>query len=229
MSYMPANAAGSPRQRSLGEALAAGSGVAVLGAIVWGLIIYLLKRDFSIIAVGLGLAVGTTIARMRPGDTVAAIGSAVISLLGAMLGAILAGVFILLSNGVPIASAIAHIGLVVSVVFKTEGFLGYMFWVIAAFFGFRIPMQVTRGRARTAALPAAAQAPAPYGMAAGTIAPGAMAPGAMAPGEMAPGEMAPGGAEPTTTTPAAHGAGGVSPSPAPFMSAEDGSNEPPAF
>lgn len=167
MSYLPPSTAGLPRQRSMAVALAAGIGVAVLGAIAWGLIIYLIKRDFSIIAVGLGLAVGATIARIRPGDMTAAIASGAISLLGAILGAILAGAFAVLSHGVPLSLLLGHLSLLTSDVFKSEGFLGYLFWAIAAFFGFRIPMQVARGRSRVAAAPVAARMPAPDGLAPG--------------------------------------------------------------
>jgi small basic protein len=152
MSYLPPPAPAG-QNKSLAVALSAGAGVAVVGAVVWGLITYLSKHQFSVIAVLLGLAVGTVVARIRPGDMAAAVGSAVISLLGAVLGTVLAGVFILINAGIGLSDLLAHIGTVLSITLKSQDFLGYLFWALAALFGFRIPMQVARGRKVVAAQP----------------------------------------------------------------------------
>lgn len=182
MSYPLPQQTGQPQQRSLAFALSAGLGVAVACAFVWGLIIYVINRDFSLLAVGLGVAVGTVIARLRPGDMGAAVGSAAISLFGAVLGAILAGVFIVVNHGLSLGVTLSHLGTIISVVFHGEGFLGYLFWAIAAFFGFRIPMQVARGRARAIPAPVVMRAPP-----AGGFAPGDTVPGNGTQGDVAPG------------------------------------------
>lgn len=144
MSYLPPPSPTRPKQNSLAVALSAGSGAALAGAVVWGLITYLTKHQYSVLAVVLGLAVGTIIARIRPGDMTAAVGSAVISLLGAVLGTVLAAVFLLINLGVGIGEVLAHFGTVLSLTLKSEDFIGYLFWALAAFFGFRIPLQVAR-------------------------------------------------------------------------------------
>jgi hypothetical protein len=51
------------RQGGLGTAVLAGAGVAVAGAVVWGLIAYLTKYELSLMAVFLGAAVGAVIFR----------------------------------------------------------------------------------------------------------------------------------------------------------------------
>jgi len=143
MTYLPPPSQAS-RQRSLAMALSAGAGVALVGAVVWGLITYLTKHELSVLAVVLGLAVGTVVARIRPGDMTAAAGSAVISLLGAVLGTILVTVFVLVHAGIGLGTVLAHLGTVWSLTLKSVDFLGYLFWALAAFFGFRIPLQVAR-------------------------------------------------------------------------------------
>lgn len=145
MTYLPPPLPARPKQ-SLAVTLSAGAGAALVGAVAWGLITYLTKHQYSVLAVVLGLAVGTIIARLRPGDMTAAVGSAVISLLGAVLGTVLAAVFFLVHEGIGLGTVLAHLGTVLSITLKSEDFLGYLFWALAAFIGFRIPMQIARRR-----------------------------------------------------------------------------------
>src|SRR5450759_3620464 len=67
---------------SLGLALVCGLGAAIAGAVVWGLIAYISKHQFSIVAVLMGLAVGSAVARFRNSDPLAAIASAVLAIFG---------------------------------------------------------------------------------------------------------------------------------------------------
>lgn len=143
MTYLPPPPPARPKQ-SLTVALSAGAGAALVGAVAWGLITYLTKHQYSVLAVVLGLAVGAIIARLGPGDMTAAVGSAVIALFGAVLGTILATVFFLMHEGIGLGTVLAHFGTVLSITRKSEDFLGYLFLALAAFFGFRVPMQVAR-------------------------------------------------------------------------------------
>ncbi len=88
-----------PARGSLGLALACGLGAAIGGAVVWGLIAYISRHQFSIVAVLLGLAVGSAVARFRHNDPLAAVASAVLAVLGCALGSFLALVFALAGAG----------------------------------------------------------------------------------------------------------------------------------
>lgn len=129
------------RPGSLGLALACGLGAAIVGAVVWGLLTYLTKHQYSIVAMLVGLGVGYAVCRVRPGDTSAAIGGGILALLGGVLGSFLGLVFFLLGDGASLGQVLGHLGLVMTAFRKSIGFLGVAFWLLAGFFGFRIPLQ----------------------------------------------------------------------------------------
>jgi hypothetical protein len=137
-----------PGKGSIGMALLSGLGAAIGGAIVWGLIAYFSKHQFSIVAVLMGLAVGSAVARFRAGDPVAAVASAVLAALGCALGTFLALVFALAGAGVSVSSILTHLNIIVQAYPHSLGGLALVFWAIAAFAAFRIPLSRTRrGRA----------------------------------------------------------------------------------
>ena len=62
-----------PAQRGrLVLAVLAGLAAAVAGAFAWGLVAYLTKHQFSLVAVVIGVAVGGAVGKFRAGDPVAA-------------------------------------------------------------------------------------------------------------------------------------------------------------
>ena len=132
-----------PPRGSLGLALVCGLGAAIAGAVVWGLIAYISKHQFSIVAVLMGLAVGSAVARFRSSDPLAAIGSAVLAIFGCALGSFLALVFALAGAGVSMGSILGHLNLIIQAYPHSLGGLTLVFWLIAAFIGFRIPFSRT--------------------------------------------------------------------------------------
>jgi hypothetical protein len=132
-----------PARGSLGLALVCGLGAAIAGAVVWGLIAYISKHQFSIVAVLMGLAVGSAVARLRNNDPLAAIASAVLAVLGCALGSFLALVFALAGAGVSMGSILGHLNLIIQAYPHSLGGLTLVFWLIAAFIGFRIPFSRT--------------------------------------------------------------------------------------
>ncbi len=138
-------------------ALADGLGAAIAGAFAWGLIAYVSRHQFSVVAVLIGLAVGSAVARLRGGDLAAAIASAVFAVLGCALGTFLALIFGLAGAGVSFASILSHLNLVIQAYPHALGGLTVVFWVIAAVAGFRIPFQ---SRRRGVPVPAGQGAPA---------------------------------------------------------------------
>jgi hypothetical protein len=132
-----------PPRGSLGLALVCGFGAAIAGAVVWGLIAYISKHQFSIVAVLMGLAVGSAVARFRSSDPLAAIGSAVLAIFGCALGSFLALVFALAGAGVSMGSILGHLNLIIQAYPHSLGGLTLVFWLIAAFIGFRIPFSRT--------------------------------------------------------------------------------------
>jgi hypothetical protein len=139
-----------PEKGSIGLALVCGLGAAIAGAVVWGLIAYISKHQFSIVAVLIGLAVGSTVARFRTRDPLAAIASAVLAVLGCALGNFLALIFALAGAGVSVPSILGHLNLIAAAYPHSLGGITLLFWAIAAFIGFRIPFSKTglRGVAR---------------------------------------------------------------------------------
>ena len=132
-----------PARGSLGLALACGLGAAIGGAVVWGLIAYISKHQFSIVAVLMGLAVGSAVARFRNNDPLAAVASAVLAVLGCALGSFLALVFALAGAGVSMGSILGHLNLIIAAYPHSLGGLTIVCWLIAAFIGFRIPFSKT--------------------------------------------------------------------------------------
>ena len=134
------------RRGSAGLALLAGLAAAVAGAFVWGLIAYLTKHQFSLVAVLVGVAVGYAVGRLRPGDVATAIASGGLALLGCALGTFLALIFGAVGSGVGLADVLGHLNVVASLYPGSVGALGVMFWLLAAFLGFRTAMAGPRGR-----------------------------------------------------------------------------------
>ena len=127
-----------PARGSVGLAVVCGLGAAIAGAVVWGLIAYVTKHQFSIVAVLIGLAVGSAVARFRPSDPIAAVASAVLAVFGCALGSFLALVFALAGAGVDVGSILGHLNVIFQAYPHSVGGLALVFWVIAAYIGFRI-------------------------------------------------------------------------------------------
>jgi MFS family permease len=132
-----------PARGSLGLALVCGLGAAIGGAVVWALVAYISKHQFSIVAVLMGLAVGSAVARFRSRDLLAAVASAVLAVLGCAFGSFLALVFALAGAGVSVGSILGHLNLIIQAYPHSLGGLALLFWLIAAFIGFRIPFSKT--------------------------------------------------------------------------------------
>src|SRR5450432_2526730 len=79
-----------PGRPHLAFVLACGLGTAIAGEIAWALAAYFLERDVTALALLMGPAVGVTVARLRPGDLAAAVGSAVLAAAACALGTFLA-------------------------------------------------------------------------------------------------------------------------------------------
>jgi MFS family permease len=131
--------AGSRQDRGgrLALAVLAGLAAAVIGAVAWGLVAYLTKHQFSLVAVVIGVAVGGAVGKFRAGDPVAAAASAILALLGCALGAFLALVFTTLGAGIGLATILGHLNVLLNAYPHTVGILGVVFWLVAAYLGFR--------------------------------------------------------------------------------------------
>jgi hypothetical protein len=119
-----------------GVALLAGAGAAVAGAFAWGLITYVTRHQFSLVAILVGVAVGYTVGRFRPGQAGTAVASGVLALLGCALGTFLALVFAALGT----RAGRVHLNVIMHAYPHSVGVLGVVFWLLAAFLGFRTAM-----------------------------------------------------------------------------------------
>jgi hypothetical protein len=126
----------------LGQAVLAGIGAAVAGALVWGLIAYLTKHQFSLMALLIGFAVGTVVVRVAGGARSPGLGAicAVLAVFGCALGSLVAEILVLLGHGVPASVIMANLNLVLREYPSAVGGLGFVFWLLGAFYGYRIAM-----------------------------------------------------------------------------------------
>jgi len=119
-------------------AILAGVGVAVAGAAVWGIVAYLARYQFSLLAVMIGLAVGMVMAWVRPGDRSLAVPGAIVAVAGCALGSLAAEVLIALGHSIPVTVLLRDFGPIVRAYPSTVGWLGFLFWALAACVGFRV-------------------------------------------------------------------------------------------
>jgi hypothetical protein len=135
---------GSPGQSggaSVGAAVLVGAVVAIACALVWGVIAYSTKHQFSIMAILVGLAVGTVVARVgRVRSTGLAIASALLAVFGCALGSLVAEILILLRNGASLSEILSGLNIVFRFYPSAVGGLGFVFWALAALYGYRIAM-----------------------------------------------------------------------------------------
>jgi hypothetical protein len=124
------------------KAALAGLGVAVAGSMVWGLIAYLTTYQLSLMAVFMGLGVGAVMFRAngRNRSPALAVASAVLAVAGCALGSLVAEILVVLRTGVSFSAIMAHLDLVLKLYPTAVGGLGFLFWVIAALYGYRIAM-----------------------------------------------------------------------------------------
>lgn len=126
---------------NVGVAVVAGFVVAVASALVWGVIAYTTKYQFSLMAILVGLAVGTVMARIgRVKSPAFALISAALSVFGCALGSLVAEILVINRRGVPLTEIFAHLGVVLRFYPQNVGGLGFLFWVFAALYGYRIGM-----------------------------------------------------------------------------------------
>ncbi len=160
-------APGQPGRGNVGMAVLAGAGVAIVGALIWGVIAYATKYQFSVIAVLVGFAVGTVMARVGGArSTALGVASAVLAVAGCALGSLVAEILVILRHGVPMSAILADLNVVFRFYPSAVGGLGFVFWAFAALYGYRVamgmPMRWGRGRRRMPA-PSGPVPGQPYG------------------------------------------------------------------
>jgi hypothetical protein len=142
-------------RKSTLAALAAAIGVAIAGAVLWGLVALLIHRQLSLLGLLIGGGVGSVVARYRAGHLPTIIAGAVIAVAGCALGTLLGVVFTLLKEHVTISQILAHFSLVArSLSPGNLGALGLLFYAVAAYAAIRVPLPGRRpGRAGAAGPP----------------------------------------------------------------------------
>jgi hypothetical protein len=123
-------------------AVLAGIGVAIAGSLVWGLIAYLTKHQFSLMALVIGFAVATVVVRVAGGTRSPVLGviCALLAVFGCALGSLVAEILVLLGHGVPASAIMANLNLVLRYYPSAVGGLGFVFWALGALYGYRIAM-----------------------------------------------------------------------------------------
>jgi len=122
---------------SVTRALVGGVEVAVVGAVAWGVVAYLTKHQYSLIALAVGIGIGYMVSRYRRGDPVVSAAAAVLALLGCALGTFVALVFVALRT-----DGMGHLNAIVRAYPGSVGTLGIVLWLMAAVAAFTYPMGV---------------------------------------------------------------------------------------
>jgi hypothetical protein len=135
----------SPAQRqSTLAALGASAGIALAGAVVWGLVALLFHLQLSLIGLLIGAGVGLMVARFRPGHLPTIATGAVIAVVGCVLGTLLAMVFIALGQQVGLSFILGHLSLLLHDYPSNVGGLGLLFYAVAAYAAVRVPLRARR-------------------------------------------------------------------------------------
>jgi hypothetical protein len=132
------------RRPSTLAALSLAAGAAIVGAAVWGLVTILVHRQLSLLSLLIGAAVGVAVARYRPGHLPTIVAGGVIAVAGCALGTLLAIVFSLLDAKVSVATIIAHASVLARAYPSAVGWLGLLFWLLAAYPAVRVPLRAGR-------------------------------------------------------------------------------------
>jgi hypothetical protein len=86
----------------------------------------------------------TRLSRMR--SPALAIASAAISVLGCALGSLVAEILVIVRAGAPLGTVLSNLSAVFHFYPKAVGALGFLFWALAAFYGYRVAMGMSVGR-----------------------------------------------------------------------------------
>jgi hypothetical protein len=133
-------------QLRIRRVLALATGVALAGAVAWGILAYLTKHQYSLIALVVGIGIGYVVRRYRRGDPVAAAAAAVLAVVGCVLGTFVALVLVALRDGAKLGTIAGHPSVIVQAYPSSVGSLGIVFWLMAAVAAFTYPMGPQTGR-----------------------------------------------------------------------------------
>ena len=144
----------------MGTALFAGLVAAVAGSIIWAVVAYLTKHQYSLVAVLVGGMVGFTISRIRPGSAAAAAAGALMTLVGCALGTFLGLIFVAVRDGAHLGTVLGHLSVITHAYARSVGGMGIVFWLIAAAIAFAntVGLRHDRQRPESPGRPVAASA-----------------------------------------------------------------------
>ncbi len=128
-------------QQSTAIALGLAVAVALAGAVVWGLIEYLIHYQLSLLGIAIGAGIGFSVAKHRPGSWPVIIAGAVLAVLSCALGTFLAVIFELMNLGNSLSVILGHLNAVFSAYPHAINGFDVFFWALAAFAAIRIPLQ----------------------------------------------------------------------------------------
>jgi hypothetical protein len=142
-------------------ALASATVIALVGAVVWGLVGLAFHIQLSVLGVLIGAGVGVAVARFRPVRLATIIAGAVLAVAGCAFGTLLGEVFYLLSQHVALSDIMAHLNVLMRSFPRNVGILGVVFYAIAAFAAIWMPQRVRASAGASAAAPVADTAAGP--------------------------------------------------------------------
>ena len=133
----PSADSGPARRGSMALAALASLGAAVAGALAWGLVAYLTKHQFSLVAVVIGVVVGGAVGKFRAGDPSPPRPARSWPCSAARSGRSWPWSSRPWAAGIGLATILGHLNVLLSAYPHTVGILGVVFWLVAAYLGFR--------------------------------------------------------------------------------------------
>ena len=130
---------------NFGLAIVAGLGAAAVGAIIWGMVVYLTQTELGIVAIALGALVGIAVRKAgRSSDTTFGIVGACCAALGWFFGMIFCDLAVLAQQtGQQLPVVMARLGVVgsVSLVFQATQAMDLLFLAIAVWEGYKFAIR----------------------------------------------------------------------------------------
>jgi hypothetical protein len=117
---------------------------AVGGAVLWGLAAVLLDRQLLLAGLLIGLGAGYAVARHRPDHWPTITAGALLTVAGCALGTLLALIFVPISNHVALSAVLGNLSAVFRDYPSAVGWLGIVFWVVAAAIAVGVPVRQRR-------------------------------------------------------------------------------------
>jgi hypothetical protein len=129
------------RVRSTLLTLGLAIGLALAGAVAWGLVALLASLQLPVVGLLIGLGVGAVVARYRPGHRPTVAAGGLVAIAGCALGPFLTIIFVALDDRVPLSTILGHLGIIFRAYPSAVGWEGLLFSATAVAAALWLPLR----------------------------------------------------------------------------------------